>query len=53
MGFVVAIQIKNVLKLYFLSKFLLGIIKPVYIPTSQAKSIWVTISPVLALKNLE
>lgn len=31
--------LENVLKFYFLSNFLLGINKSVYVPTSQAKSI--------------
>ena len=55
MGFIMAqtFGLENVLKFYFLSKFLLGFNKSVYIPTSQAKSIWVTISPILALKKFK
>lgn len=32
-------RLEKVLKFYFLSKFLLGIKKCAYVPTSQAKSI--------------
>lgn len=55
MSFIMAqtFELENVFKFYFPSKFLLGINESAYIPTSQAKSILVTISPALALKNLE
>jgi len=53
MGFIMAQTFgrENVLKFYFLSKFLLSINKSTCVPTSEAKYIWVTISLVLALKK--
>lgn len=41
MGFIMAQTFgwENVLKFYFLSKFLLGINRSAYVPTSRAKSI--------------